>query len=161
MLARTSPNTLVLRMEDLLDPARCDETIARIGVFLALDLPAHTRSWWTRLSEHPHDPLKRALNWERLHKSSKIRPGRSDTEYRLAPHRAWDVLLPLFDRYADRRGSIAEGQVDRDMRALRALEELAPAPVSELYHTFASAHLSGGIAHGRAPRGTVPPARTR
>ena len=130
-------------MEDVI--RENDAVMTQLSRFLDLDLHAKAGAWWDKVGRYDANDPKAVIRWWEGHDSSRLKPRKEDTKVELRPHRFWNVLLPVFDKYytqLDR--SVSQEEIAADLKTLRS-ELPAEVSLKELYESASSVSFGTGL----------------
>lgn len=123
-----------LRMNDLILKNR--ETLRNIENYLDIDLFPSVNNWWDKIGEWHNDDPKSMFRLKHVHHSSRVEPNKLDTTVNINSHPMWDIVIPLYERYAGYSGSPNGADfkhIESDLNMLEKLEQYAPLPYEECY----------------------------
>lgn len=120
------PDVFHCRMEDLINENSV--IIAKLADFLSIDLNPHLDNWWNKIEIKDDDNPKSAQKWWLKHPSSNQKPAKIDTTVELKPHKFWDILLPIFDKYYLSNGNdnFTHEEITTDINTLKSLTMFSP-----------------------------------
>ena len=134
-------NSLRVRMEDLIQ--HNTDTINQLSEFMDLELFPHADKWWEKIGEWDESDPKSVFRLKHVHHSSRIKPGKLDSEVELKAHPFWEEASEIFDTYFRTGDTIhfSEEQVHKDLERVDNLLRFAPLPFTEYYEGVYSVRL--------------------
>ena len=140
------PDCLRIKLEDMIE--RNEEVLSALSSFLDLDIKTFADQWWSKMGVYSDDDPKRLIPWYSggSHSSSRVKPEKLDTSYKLSSNPFWEEFLPLFDKYYYRGNLIDsdEGEIDRsDCAQLQDfIIRYSPLPLGKCYREIFTQTLS-------------------
>lgn len=122
-----------LRMEDLIQEN--DKMISSLSDYIGITLPPHTDKWWKKIGNRSEESPKSVFKLDHVHHSSRVKPGNLDTSVEIVNQPFWETVESIFQKYfrASGRPDFDKKEIERDLKSIKELEQLAPLPFTKCY----------------------------
>lgn len=122
-----------LRMEDLIQEN--DKMLSVLSAYLGLSLQPHANNWWEKIGNRDEASPKSVFKLDHVHHSSRVKPGKLDTNVEITDHPFWDSVDSIFQKYFKESGTpdFEKEEIEKDLNSIEELKKFAPLPFEKCY----------------------------